>query len=348
MIIKPTKYADFIKDIKNRIQKSQIKAALSVNKELISLYWDIAAQIVETQKNAKWGDGFLQTMSDDLSESFPDMKGFSLRNLKYMRQWYLFWGNLIDKFSNKSIGQQVVAQLTSIPWGHNLVIISKIKNPNEAIFYLQNTIEYNWSRAVLYHQIEYGQYERQGKAITNFKTKLPKPQSDLALQIIKDPYNFDFLNIRTKHDEKELEKNLTQHMSRFLLELGNGFSFIASQYKLSVGDEDFYVDLLFYHTRLHCYVAVELKAVPFKPEFTGKLGFYAAAIDDKLKTPMDNSTIGILICKSKNKTVVEYALQGVKTPIGVSDYQIIKNLPKKFKSSLPSIEDIEKELNKRK
>jgi predicted nuclease of restriction endonuclease-like (RecB) superfamily len=295
-------------------------------------------------------------MSDDLSESFPDMKGFSLRNLKYMRQWYIFWRQYIGEFGqqavaqlgNRSIGQQVVAQLASIPWGHNLVIISKAKNIKEAIFYLKHTIEHNWSRAVLYHQIEYGQYERQGKAITNFTTKLPKPQSDLALQIIKDPYTFDFLSLRAKYDEKELEKNLIEHMSRFLLELGSGFSFIASQYKLSVGGEDFYVDLLFYHTRLHCYVAVELKTVAFKPEFMGKLGFYAAAIDNKLKTPTDNPTVGILICKSKNKTVVEYALKGVKAPIGVSNYQIIKNLPKKFKSSLPSIEDIEKELNKRK
>jgi len=234
-----------------------------------------------------------------------------------------------------------------IPWRHHVEIFSKCETKAEALFYINKTIENGWSRAVLMNFLDTGLYKRDGKAINNFSQLLPKPQSDLAKEIIKDSYNFDFLTIRDAYDEKEFEQSLIEHMSRFLLELGSGFSFIGSQYKLSVGGEDFYVDLLFYHTRLHCYVAVELKTIEFKPEFSGKLGFYVSAIDGKLKTEADNPTIGILICKSKNKTVVEYALNAVKNPIGVSDYKIMRSLPKSFKSSLPSIAEIEKELNRK-
>ena len=334
-------YKALISSVKERIQKSQIKASVSVNKELINLYWDMAKQIVYAQKKAKWGDGFLQKMSDDLHASFPNMQGFSLRNLKYIRQWYNFW-------KDDSIGQQVVAQLDNIPWGHHLVILSKTQNRKEALFYVQKTMENNWSRAVLMHQIEGQLYKRSGKAITNFKEKLPKPQSDLALQIIKDPYKFDFLAIQDKYNEQELENSLVEQIAKFLLELGTGFSFVGRQYKVSVDNEDYYIDLLFYHTRLHCYVVVELKTVKFKPEFAGKLNFYISAVDDLIKTKADNPTIGILICTSKNRTTVEYALRNVKTPIGVSNYEIVNALPAKFKSSLPSIEDIEIELKDKK
>jgi len=259
--IKNSDYSKFIKDIKERIQSSQIKAALSVNKELILLYWYMGQKIVEKQAKAVWGDGFLLEMSKDLMESFPDIKGLSLRNLKYIRQWYLFWQQPVSKSMQEpktkqpvsfleasqqnAIGQQLVAQLAQIPWGHNLVILSKSKNQKEALFYIQKTIENNWSRAVLTHQIELQLYGRSGKAITNFQNKLPKPQSDLALQITKDPYNFDFLQIREKHDELELENALISQMTKFLLELGAGFSFVGRQYKLVVDDEDFYADLLF-------------------------------------------------------------------------------------------------------
>jgi len=335
LIKKDKDYSAFIRDIKSKIQASQIKAAVSVNRELLQLYWEIAELIVEKQKNATWGDGFLAQMAKDLQEEFPDMKGFSKRNLELMRQWYTYWETA------PLIAKQLATQ---IPWWHNVILISKVKNTEEALFYIQNTIKHNWSRSVLTHQIEGGLFKREGKAVTNFETTLPKPQSDLAMQTIKDPYNFDFLTIRDKHDEKELEDALVGQVTKFLLELGAGFSFIGRQYKLTVDDDDFYIDLLFYHVKLHCYVVVELKAVKFKPEFAGKLNFYVSAVDGQLKTEQDNPTVGILICKSKKKTVVEYSLKDVHKPIGVSEYMITQNLPDEFKSSLPSIEEIEAEL----
>lgn len=334
-LIKDDEYRAFIQDIKQRIQSAQIKAAISLNQELLYLYWDLASRIVAKQQAASWGDGFLLQMSKDLKAEFPGMKGFSVRNLKYMRQWFQFWS------VEPAIGQQLVAQ---IPWGHNLVIIGKIKNVQEAIFYVQKTIQNNWSRAVLTHQIEGQLYQREGKAITNFEATLPKPQSDLAQQTVKDPYSFDFLMLREKHDERELETALTENITSFLLELGAGFSYLGRQYRLEVGGDEFFIDLLFYHVRLHCYVVVELKTVKFKPEFAGKLNFYISAVDGILKTEQDAPTIGILICKSKNDTVVEYALRDVNKPIGVSEYVITQQLPDELKSSLPSIEEIEAEL----
>ncbi|MBN1696757.1 MAG: DUF1016 family protein [Spirochaetales bacterium] len=334
IIKKDNEYVDFIEEIKNRVHSAQIKAAVSVNQELLRLYWDMAVRIVEIQNKSAWGDAFLERLSKDLQKTFPDMKGFSLRNLKYMRQWYLFW-------SDSPIGQQAVAQ---IPWGHNLVIISKAVTLEEALFYVKKTIENNWSRAVLAHQIEGRLFFREGKACTNFQMVLPKPQSDLANQTLKDPYIFDFLSIREKHDEKELEDALVNQVTKFLLELGTGFSFIGRQYKLAVSGDDYFIDLLFYHIRLHCYVVVELKTVKFKPEFTGKLNFYVSAVDGILRTEQDKPTIGILICKSKNKTVVEYALKDINKPIGVSEYQITQHLPDHYKPSIPSIEEIEAEL----
>ena len=355
LLNKDTEYADFIRVIKNKVQSAQIKAAVSVNRELIELYWELAEKIVEKQKNSQWGDGLLAQMNKDLREEFPDMKGFSISNLKYMRQWFLFWndGNASGQqaVSQSEKSQQAVGQLeeakqlvAQIPWGHNLLIVSKSKNQDEALFYAQKTIENNWSRAVLTHHIEGNLFGREGKALTNFSASLPAPQSDLARQTLKDPYVFDFLTLREKHDEKELEDALVQHVTKFLLELGAGFSFIGRQYKLVVDDEDFYIDLLFYQVRLHCYVVVELKTVKFKPEFAGKLNFYISAVDGILKSEQDNPTIGILICKSKKKTVVEYSLKDVHKPIGVSEYQITQNLPEEFKSSLPSIEEIEAEI----
>jgi predicted nuclease of restriction endonuclease-like (RecB) superfamily len=334
-LIKTDDYKAFIQDIKQRIQSAQIKAAVSVNQALLHLYWDLAERIVFKQQNSTWGDGFLLQMSRDLQAEFPGMKGFSKRNLELMRQWYLFWS------AEPIIAQQLVSQ---IPWGHNLVIIGKIKNTDEAIFYAQKTIQNSWSRAVLTHQIESGLYQRSGKAITNFQTALPASHSDLARQTLKDPYNFDFLMLREQHDEQELENALIEHITRFLLELGAGFSYLGRQYRLEVVGDEFFMDLLFYHVRLHCYVVVELKTVKFKPEFAGKLNFYISAVDGILKTKQDNPTIGILICKSKNDTVVEYALRDVHKPIGVSEYTITKNLPDELKTSLPSIEEIEAEL----
>jgi predicted nuclease of restriction endonuclease-like (RecB) superfamily len=335
-LIKTSEYRAFIQEIKQRIQAAQIKAAIAVNQELLHLYWDLAERMVMKQQEAAWGDGFLLQMSRDLKAEFPEMKGFSRRNLEAMRQWYRFWS------TESAIALQVVAQ---IPWGHNLTIITKIKSIDEAVFHVQKTIQNNWSRSVLTHQIEGGLYQRQGKAITNFEATLPAPQSDLARQTLKDPYNFDFLMLREKHDEQELENTLIEQITRFLLELGAGFSYLGRQYRLEVGGDEFFMDLLFYHVRLHCYVVIELKTVKFKPEFAGKLNFYISAVDGILKTEQDSPTIGILICKSKNDTVVEYALRDINKPIGVSEYMITQFLPDDLKSSLPSIEEIEAELD---
>jgi predicted nuclease of restriction endonuclease-like (RecB) superfamily len=334
-LVKTSEYRSFILEIKQRIQVSQIKAAIAVNQELLLLYWDLAERIVTKQQQAAWGDGFLLQISKDLKTEFPEMKGFSKRNLEGMRQWYQFW------VAESAIALQLVAQ---IPWGHNLTIVTKIKDIDEALFYVQKTIQNNWSRSVLTHQIEGRLYQREGKAITNFETRLPEPQSDLARETLKDPYNFDFLMLREKHDERELESALIENVTRFLLELGAGFSYLGRQYKLEVGGDEFFIDLLFYHVQLHCYFVIELKTVKFKPEFAGKLGFYISAVDGILKTEQDNPTIGLLICKSKNDVVVEYTLRDIHKPIGVSEYMITQNLPDELKSSLPSIEEIEAEL----
>ncbi|HJH31052.1 MAG TPA: DUF1016 domain-containing protein [Methanosarcinaceae archaeon] len=352
-------YSVWLKELKNKVRLVQIKAAVKVNSELLQFYWDLGADIVEKQTTAKWGDGFISRLSHDLVTEFPDMKGFSTRNLKYIKQWYLFYSQEIEKSqqgigqfsspalvkSKEAFGQQAVAQLIQIPWGHNIVIISKCKNLDEAIFYIQKTIQNNWSRSVLTHHIEGNLFKREGKAINNFKATLPEPQSDLAIETLKDPYNFDFLGLTEKHNEKELEDALINHVTNFLLELGAGFSYLGKQYKLEVSGDEFFIDLLFYHVKLHCYVVVELKAVKFKPEFAGKLNFYVSAVDGILKSEHDSNTIGILICKSKNDTVVEYAMKDVHKPIGVSEYLITKNLPDEFRLSLPSIEEIEAELS---
>ncbi|MDM8524633.1 PDDEXK nuclease domain-containing protein [Desulfococcaceae bacterium HSG8] len=331
-------YSAWLKELKNKIRSVQIKAAVRINSELLQFYWKLGQDIVDKQKSAKWGDGFLKQLSKDLSSEFPDMKGFSKRNLELIRQWYVFYNQ------EDLIAKQAVSQLVQIPWGHNIAIISKCKNLDEAFFYVQRTIRNSWSRSVLTHHIESNLFGREGKAITNFEATLPAPQSDLARETLKDPYNFDFLTLTKKHDEKELENALVKHVTKFLLELGAGFSYIGQQYRLEVGGDEFFIDLLFYHVKLHCYVVIELKAGKFRPEFAGKLNFYVSAVDGILKSDMDNATIGILICKSKNDIVVEYALKDVHKPIGVSEY-ITKNLPDEFKSSMPSIEEFEAELN---
>ncbi|MEA1900975.1 MAG: PDDEXK nuclease domain-containing protein [Thermodesulfobacteriota bacterium] len=350
-LIQNKTYYSWLKELKHKVRLVQIKAAVKVNSELLQFYWELGQDIVDKQRNAKWGDGFLKQLSIDLSSEFPDMKGFSLSNLKYIKQWYLFYSQEIGKsqqaVGQKPIAKQAVSQLVQIPWGHNIAIISKCKNLDEALFYIQKTIQNNWSRSVLTHHIENDLFKREGKAVTNFESTLPAPQSDLAREILKDPYNFNFLTLTEKHKEKELENALVNHVTKFLLELGVGFSYIGRQYKLEINGDEFFIDLLFYHVKLHCHVVVELKSVKFKPEFAGKLNFYVSAVDGILKSEQDNPTVGILICKSKNNTVVEYALKDVHKPIGVSEYIITKNLPDEFKSSLPSIEDIEAELSRR-
>lgn len=327
---------------KGKIQQSQIKAAIQVNSELLRLYWQIGKDIVEKQTQAKWGDGFLQTLSADLCKEFPTMKGFSYRNLKSIRQWYLFYNQL------DIIGKQVVSQLEvslfSIPWGHHIMIMQRCKNTQEALFYVHKTIENHWSRSVLEHQIALNLYVRQGKAITNFQHQLPPAMSDLAQELTKDPYIFDFLSITENYTEKELQQYLEDNMTKFLLELGKGFCFYGKQVHINVGGDDFYIDLLFYNAHLHCYVVVELKTTKFKPEHIGQLKFYVTAVNKQLRTEGDAPTIGLLICKDKNNVIAEYTLEDIHNPIGVSSYKLFDELSKDYQSSLPSIEEIEKRL----
>ena len=325
-------YKQFLFDIKSKIQSAQLKAHIKVNEEMLKLYWEIGSMIISKQKESSWGDKILENISKDLKEEFPALQGFSLRNIHYMKKWVLFYSN--SQQSVDEIVQQLVAQIFQIPWGHNIHIISKSKDIDEALFYVNKTIENGYSRAELIEQMKKELYKRNGKAITNFKNTLPKIQSDLANEITKDPYSFDFLTLRQSYDEKELENALVSNMTKFLLELGSGFAFVGQQYKIVVDKNDFKIDLLFYHTKLHCFVVVELKTTDFKPEYAGKLNFYITAVDEQVKTKFDNPTIGILICKSKSDTIVEYALRNVNTPIGISEYQLTEILPKEYQSSL--------------
>jgi len=344
-------YKNWLADLKSKVRSIQIKAALAVNKELLTFYWELGADIVQKQSTTNWGDKFLSQLSADLMVAFPEIKGFSKRNLELVRQWYLFYSS-DSQTGSPAIGQQpaaqfakqLVSQITQIPWGHNIAIISKCKNLEEALYYVRNTIAHNWSRSVLVHQIESGLYQREGKAVSNFANALPAPQSDLARQTLKDPYIFDFLTMSKNYDERELEKSLVEHITHFLLELGAGFAYVGRQVPIQVGERDFFIDLLFYHARLHCYVVIELKTTDFEPEHAGKLNFYIKAIDEQLRKEGDQPTIGILLCKNRDKLVAEYALSDIHKPIGVSEYQLTQLLPENLKSSLPSIEEIEAEL----
>ena len=343
-IINITDYKDWLQNLKGKIQQSQIKAAIQVNSELLRLYWQIGKDIVEKQAQAKWGDGFLQTLSTDLCKEFPTMKGFSERNLRYCKKFYLFY-NQKDLFLHQ-LGAEIPNDffLFQIPWRHQVEIISKCKTIQEALFYVHKTIENHWSRSVLEHQIALNLYVRQGKAITNFQHQLPPAMSDLAQELTKDPYVFDFLSITENYTEKELQQYLEDNMTKFLLELGKGFCFYGKQVHINVGGDDFYIDLLFYNAHLHCYVVVELKTTKFKPEHIGQLKFYVTAVNKQLCNEGDTPTIGLLICKDKNNVIAEYTLEDIHNPIGVSSYKLFDELSKDYQSSLPSIEEIEKRL----
>jgi predicted nuclease of restriction endonuclease-like (RecB) superfamily len=330
-----TEYISWINELKTLIQKTQIKASIAINKELIELYWSIGKSISQKIKNAKWGTSVIEKLSKDLKLEFPNQKGFSRSNLFSMRKFYEFYSD--NNFSDENI-QQLVGQ---IPWGHNVLIITKANNIDEALFYLKKTIENNWSRSVLMHQIELKFYNRQGKAITNFKHTLPAPNSELALETLKDPYKFDFLTLQEKAIEKDIEAQLVKHITSFLLELGKGFSFVGQQVPISIDNQDYYIDLLFYHIKLKCYVVIELKAIEFKAEFAGKMNLYLSAVDETLKSENENPSIGILLCKSKSKIVAEYALRGMTQPIGIAEYDLSKAIPKQIKTELPTIEEIE-------
>lgn len=350
-------YKTWLADVKLKVRNTQIKAAVKVNAELLNLYWELGSDIVIKQAETAWGDRFLSQLSKDLKTEFPEMKGFSLSNLKYIKQWYLFYSKA-ESFSQQPVGQLaklppgksqqpvgvMIAQIMQIPWGHNIAIITKCKNIDEAFFYVQSTIIHGWSRSVLVHQIESGLFRREGNSVNNFDLTLPPSQSDLAKQTIKDPYVFDFLSMTKEFNERDLEMGLVQHITHFLLELGTGFAYVGRQIQILVGEKDFFLDLLFYHTTLHCYVVVELKTGDFEPEHAGKLNFYIKAVDTQFRKESDQPTIGILLCKKKDKLVVEYALSDIHKPIGVSEYQLTQALPENLKSSLPSIEEIEREL----
>jgi len=331
-------YVTALKTLKEKIRVAQIKASLSVNSEMIRLYWEIGKTIVENQSKQGWGAKIIDKLSKDLQSAFPNMKGFSARNLNYMRLFYVAYQDVTI----------VQASLAQLPWYHNIALLEKTKSNNERLWYCEQTIENGWSRNTLVMQIESDLYQRQVSKtkITNFKQTLPAPQSDLAEQIIKDPYKLDFLTVYEKAHEKDIENNLVEHITKFLLELGTGFAFVGHQYHLEIGGEDYYIDLLFYHLKLRCYVVLELKAVKFKPEHAGKLNFYLSAVDDILRHKADNPTIGILLCKSKDKITAEYALKDISKPMGISEYKITQAIPKNLKKSLPSIEEIENEFSK--
>lgn len=334
----PADYRAWLGDLKARFRQVQLKAAVAVNTELLQFYWALGTDIVAKQAIQAWGSGFLEKLSQDLMQEFPEMKGFSKRNLELIRQWHRYWT------SDAAIAKQAVAQLVSIPWGHNLAIISKCQSQAEALYYVQQTQAHGWSRAVLTHQIESGLWQREGKALSNFAQTLPPPQSDLAAQVLKDPYVFDFLSLTPEHTERELERGLIEHITQFLLELGAGFAYMGRQVPLQVGEREFFLDLLFYHARLHCYVVVELKTVDFEPEFAGKLNFYLKAVDEQLRGEHDAPTIGLLLCKSKDRLVAEYALSDIQKPLGLATYTLSHTLPEALRDKLPSIEVLEVEL----
>ena len=331
----PEGYDEFLRGLKERIRTAQVRAALAVNRELVLLYWRIGQDILERQRQSGWGSKVIDRLAADLRSAFPEMSGFSPRNLKYMRAFAEAW-------PDEDFVQQVAAQL---PWFHNCTILDKLKNLAERIWYAQQTIENGWSRNILIHQIESNLFHRKGKAITNFDRTLPAPQSELAQQIIKDPYNFDFLSLGSEAKERDLERGLIAQLQKFLLELGVGFAFVGSQYPLEVDGEDFFIDLLFYHLRLRCFVVIDLKMDQFRPEYAGKMNFYLSAVDDLLKHSSDQPSLGIILCKTKKKMVVEYALRDTSKPLGVAEYRITAALPERLKGNLPSIEDLEAELS---
>lgn len=330
----PADYAAWLVELKARIHSAQQRATLAVNRELVLLYWQIGRDILARQSNEGWGAKVIERLAQDLRSAFPDMKGFSRANLMYMRAF-------ADAWPDASIVQQAVGQL---PWGHNLVLLTKLKTPELRMVYAQRAIEHGCSRNVLNIHIERRLLEREGQAVSNFALRLPAPASDLAHESLKDPYLFDFLGVGQEAGERAIEEAIVQHITRFLIELGSGFAFVGKQVHLEVGGDDFFIDLLFYHLKLRCYVVVELKAGAFKPEHAGQLGFYLTAVDMQMKTEQDNPTIGLLLCKSKNKVVAEYALRDSNKPIGVAEYQLIESLPKELQTSLPSIEALENAL----
>lgn len=358
-LVKST-YTDFLAEVKSQIKSSQAKAALSVNASLIAMNWNIGKMIAENQALFEGRNDFIEQLAKDIQAEFPGIKGFSRTNLFSIRQFHLFYSQNsvqqlvgLNEADSNSVQQtvtlnektpEILKLLTQVPWGHHVLILTKVKDAEAACFYLQQTVENNWSRAVLTLHIEQNLYARQGKAVSNFTKTLPEQQAAVAQQMLKDPYNFDFLTLEPKVQELEIEKKLTEQITKFLLELGKGFAFIGRQYNLKIGEKDYYLDLLFYHIRLRCFVVIELKGVEFEPEFAGKLNFYLSAVDDLLKTENDGQTIGILLCKTRDKIEVEYALRDINKPIGVSEFTFTEILPEDLQKEIPTVEEFETEL----
>lgn len=334
LTVNPTGYTDWLAELKQRIHAAQQRATLAVNRELVLLYWQIGQDILARQASQGWGSKVVDRLARDLRNAFPDMKGFSPRNLKYMRAFAEAWPD----------GEFVQAVLAQLPWYHQLALLDKLQTTEERQWYAAQALENGWSRNVLVMQIESGLRQRTGAAITNFNQHLPQPQSDLARESLKDPYRLDFLGLGKEAQERAIEDALVKHVTQFLMELGAGFAFVGRQVHVEVGDKDFYIDLLFYHLKLRCYVVVELKAGEFQPEYAGKLNFYLSAVDSQLRHASDNPSLGLLLCKNRDKVVAEYALRDMNKPIGVAEYQLVQALPKELQTDLPRIEDIESEL----
>lgn len=334
MLTNEIEYFKTVQSIKDQIRLSQYKAIKTVNSELIKLYWNIGNIILE---NSKWGNKFIDTLSQDIKREFPSLKGFSVRNLKYMRKF-------AEEYTDYEFVQTVSAQIT---WSHNIEIMDKVKLDNQRKWYIEKAIENGWSLSILGHQIQTNLYERQVLVdkTTNYEKNLPKIQGELAKATLKDPYIFDFITFRDEMLEVELEKELVKQITKLLLELGSGFAFVGNQYHLEVAGVDFYIDLLFYHLKLKCYVVIELKTGKFIPEYAGKLNFYLSAVDDILKTEQDNPTVGLLLCREKNKLIAEYALKDMTKPMGISEYKLFEELPKEFENVLPTVEDLENRIN---
>ena len=349
-------YKKWLCELSDRFRSSQIKAAIRVNNEMLQFYWSIGRDIAQMELSAKYGSGFYKKLSSDLKSIFPDSGSFSETNLRYMCRFYELYPQIenLPQLGAKSVNDnlpQVVAEFNyeniifQIPWGHHKVIIDKCRNnPQKAMFYVGKVIENNWSRAVLLNFLDTDLYDRQGKAITNFQTTLPALQSDLAQAITKDPYNFDFLTLTERYNEKELKDALMDNITKFLLELGSGFSFVGREYRLMIGETENFVDMLFFNINLKCYVVLEVKVTEFEPSFAGQLGTYVVAVNHQLKEDWQNPAIGLLVCKSMDKIEAQYALESTSQPLGVSSYELSKLIPENFKGSLPSIEEIEAEL----
>jgi len=357
----PADYAPFLESLKSRVRQAQTKAMLSVNRELIQLYWDIGRLIVERQEVASWGQNVLERLADDLQKSFPGVGGFSRSNVFRMRAFFLAYRPVEavaqpvrQKKATRKVAQPVrllpestpPEAVAGIPWGHNVVLMQKVKDQAQRLWYAAKAVEHGWSRTILTVQIESGLFERQGKATTNFAATLPRPQSDLAQQSLKDPYLFDFLTLHDDAIERDLETGLVEHVQKFLLELGAGFAFVGRQVPIMVGDDPDYLDLLFYHLKLRCFIVIDLKMKKFTPADAGQMNYYLSAVDSLMRHPTDAPSIGLILCKTRDKFKAEYALRDINKPIGVAEWQtkLVKSLPDTLKGSLPTIEQIEAEL----